>query len=146
MGSAFKILSFSLSPVFWVNEKISFQYPFLLPSCRKNTSVKITWKAHLCHHLSSLTFLHWISSVPHQGPATSDSVRAVDLLCPPVIMSYEILLVFSYHICAFALIPWNVPSELVNCKATTFFLYKPPFFLFFYVGILVFSLQCLQEI
>lgn len=40
-----------------------------------------------------------------QGPATSGCVMAVDFLCPPVTMSYEIMLVFSYHICTFALIP-----------------------------------------
>lgn len=96
MGPAFKILSFSLLPIFWVNEEISFQNQFLLLLCRKSTSAKTFW-IHLCNHLSSsVLFLHWVSSVPHkvQPPV----IMVWQLICYPVIMSYEILLVFSYHI------------------------------------------------
>lgn len=73
-----KILSFSLLFIFLVKEKISFQYPFLLPSCGKNTSAKIILKAHFCNHLSSsVIFLHWISSMSHKVLAFFHDLQAV---------------------------------------------------------------------
>lgn len=101
LGSAFKILSYFLGSR---GNKISVSIPAAIMQ-------KKYFRQNLLKRPTSvITYPQLYSSsgspLSTQGPsASSGYVMAVVLLCSPVIRSCEILAAFSYHICAFALIP-----------------------------------------